>query len=167
MQRKLQGVEAVSIHGGKDQEERNEAIRLYKEGKKDVLVATDIAAKGLDFPDIQHVINFDMPGTCASVVVFGAVLCCVVRCCCVRGAVSCIYSRVSIASSTSVLGYGVRAQILRCVTSLCAECILAHTYCSEARSYPFATSCAYICCYDEIVYAVILYALSFFLARYC
>uniref|UniRef100_A0A7S3M683 RNA helicase n=1 Tax=Spumella elongata TaxID=89044 RepID=A0A7S3M683_9STRA len=58
----LKGVEAVSIHGGKDQEERNEAIRLYKEGTKDVLVATDIAAKGLDFPDIQHVINFDMPG---------------------------------------------------------------------------------------------------------
>ncbi|RYG93659.1 hypothetical protein EON65_58580, partial [archaeon] len=46
---------------GKDQAERNEAIKLYKEGKKDVLVATDIAAKGLDFPNIQHVINFDMP----------------------------------------------------------------------------------------------------------
>eukprot|EP00584_Thalassiosira_punctigera_P020301 CAMPEP_0172552846 /NCGR_PEP_ID=MMETSP1067-20121228/47227_1 /TAXON_ID=265564 ORGANISM="Thalassiosira punctigera, Strain Tpunct2005C2" /NCGR_SAMPLE_ID=MMETSP1067 /ASSEMBLY_ACC=CAM_ASM_000444 /LENGTH=724 /DNA_ID=CAMNT_0013340915 /DNA_START=39 /DNA_END=2213 /DNA_ORIENTATION=+ len=58
----LKGVEAVSIHGGKDQEERNEAIALYKAGKKDVLVATDIAAKGLDFADIQHVINFDMPG---------------------------------------------------------------------------------------------------------
>jgi ATP-dependent RNA helicase DDX41 len=57
----VKGVEAVSIHGGKDQEERNESIRLYKEGVKDVLVATDIAAKGLDFPDIQHVINFDMP----------------------------------------------------------------------------------------------------------
>jgi ATP-dependent RNA helicase DDX41 len=57
----LKGVEAVSIHGGKDQEERNEAIRLFKEGKKDVLIATDVAAKGLDFPDIQHVINFDMP----------------------------------------------------------------------------------------------------------
>lgn len=57
----LKGVEAVSIHGGKDQEERNEAIALYKNGKKDVLVATDIAAKGLDFADIQHVINFDMP----------------------------------------------------------------------------------------------------------
>jgi len=57
----VKGVDAVSIHGGKDQAERNEAIRLYKEGKKDVLVATDIAAKGLDFPDIQHVINFDMP----------------------------------------------------------------------------------------------------------
>jgi len=57
----LKGVEAVSIHGGKDQAERNEAIQLYKDGKKDVLVATDVAAKGLDFADIQHVINFDMP----------------------------------------------------------------------------------------------------------
>ncbi|RHZ41101.1 hypothetical protein DYB31_006434 [Aphanomyces astaci] len=46
---------------GKDQVERNEAIDLFKRGDKDVLVATDIAAKGLDFPDIQHVINFDMP----------------------------------------------------------------------------------------------------------
>ena len=57
----LKGVEAVSIHGGKDQEERNEAIQLFKEGKKDVLVATDVAAKGLDFPDIKAVINYDMP----------------------------------------------------------------------------------------------------------
>lgn len=57
----LKGVEAVSIHGSKDQEERNEAIKLFKDGKKDVLVATDVAAKGLDFPNIQHVINFDMP----------------------------------------------------------------------------------------------------------
>ena len=57
----IKGVEAVSIHGSKEQSERNEAIQLYKQGLKDVLVATDIAAKGLDFPDIQHVINFDMP----------------------------------------------------------------------------------------------------------
>jgi ATP-dependent RNA helicase DDX41 len=57
----LKGVEAVSIHGGKDQAERNEAIALFKTGDKHVLVATDVAAKGLDFPDIQHVINFDMP----------------------------------------------------------------------------------------------------------
>ena len=57
----LKGVEAVSIHGGKDQAERNEAIAQFKDTSKDVLVATDIAAKGLDFPDIQHVINFDMP----------------------------------------------------------------------------------------------------------
>ena len=46
----LKGVAAVSIHGGKSQEERNDAIKQFKEGKKDVLVATDIAAKGLDFP---------------------------------------------------------------------------------------------------------------------
>jgi ATP-dependent RNA helicase DDX41 len=57
----IKGVSTASIHGGKDQEERNEAIRLYKAGEKDVLVATDVASKGLDFPDIQHVINFDMP----------------------------------------------------------------------------------------------------------
>ncbi|KAJ1461574.1 P-loop containing nucleoside triphosphate hydrolase protein [Pelagophyceae sp. CCMP2097] len=57
----LKGVDAVSIHGGKDQAERNAAIDAFKTRAKDVLVATDIAAKGLDFPDIQHVINFDMP----------------------------------------------------------------------------------------------------------
>ncbi|KAL1529301.1 hypothetical protein AB1Y20_000255 [Prymnesium parvum] len=57
----LKGVEAVGIHGGKDQEEREYAIQMFKEGKKDVLVGTDVASKGLDFPDIQHVINFDMP----------------------------------------------------------------------------------------------------------
>ncbi len=74
----LRNVEAVSIHGGKSQQERSEAVRLFKvrkaiefvcflssqqnqEGKKDVLVAGDVAAKGLDFPDVQHVINFDMP----------------------------------------------------------------------------------------------------------
>ncbi|KAJ6918401.1 dead box ATP-dependent RNA helicase [Populus alba x Populus x berolinensis] len=57
----LKGVEAVAIHGGKDQEEREYAISSFKVGKKDVLVATDVASKGLDFPDIQHVINYGMP----------------------------------------------------------------------------------------------------------
>ncbi|QHN94576.1 DEAD-box ATP-dependent RNA helicase [Arachis hypogaea] len=57
----MKGVEAVAVHGGKDQEEREYAIAAFKSGKKDVLVATDIASKGLDFPDIQHVINYDMP----------------------------------------------------------------------------------------------------------
>lgn len=57
----LKGVEAVAIHGGKDQEDREFAIATFKAGKKDVLVATDVASKGLDFPDIQHVINYDMP----------------------------------------------------------------------------------------------------------
>lgn len=57
----LKGVEAVAIHGGKTQEEREFAIKSFKNYQKDVLVATDVASKGLDFADIQHVINFDMP----------------------------------------------------------------------------------------------------------
>ncbi|EOA14389.1 hypothetical protein CARUB_v10027584mg [Capsella rubella] len=57
----LKGVEAVAIHGGKDQEDREYAISSFKAGEKDVLVATDVASKGLDFPDIKHVINYDMP----------------------------------------------------------------------------------------------------------
>ena len=50
----VKGVEAVAVHGGKDQEERNWAIESFKAGKKDVLIATDVASKGLDFAGIQH-----------------------------------------------------------------------------------------------------------------
>lgn len=57
----LKGVEAVAIHGGKDQEERSKAVEAFRKQVKDVLVATDVASKGLDFPDVQHVINYDMP----------------------------------------------------------------------------------------------------------
>lgn len=57
----LKGVEAVAIHGGKDQEERSRAVDAFRKGEKDVLVATDVASKGLDFANIQHVINYDMP----------------------------------------------------------------------------------------------------------
>uniref|UniRef100_H3CUB1 Probable ATP-dependent RNA helicase DDX41 n=1 Tax=Tetraodon nigroviridis TaxID=99883 RepID=H3CUB1_TETNG len=59
----LKGVEAVAISWRErtDQEERTKAIEAFKEGKKDVLVATDVASKGLDFPAIQHVVNYDMP----------------------------------------------------------------------------------------------------------
>ncbi|XP_074341756.1 DEAD-box ATP-dependent RNA helicase 35-like [Apium graveolens] len=55
------GVEAVSVHGGKGNEERQHAISIFKAGKKDVLVATAVVSKSFDFPNIQHVINFDMP----------------------------------------------------------------------------------------------------------
>lgn len=44
-----------------DQEERTKSIEQFRAREKDVLVATDVASKGLDFPDIQHVINYDMP----------------------------------------------------------------------------------------------------------
>eukprot|EP00455_Lapot_gusevi_P014973 TRINITY_DN1754_c0_g1_i1.p1 TRINITY_DN1754_c0_g1~~TRINITY_DN1754_c0_g1_i1.p1 ORF type:complete len:466 (+),score=137.17 TRINITY_DN1754_c0_g1_i1:90-1400(+) len=57
----LKGVAACAIHGGKDQAERTQSIKAFKNGEKDVLVATDVAGKGLDFPDIKHVINYDMP----------------------------------------------------------------------------------------------------------
>merc|ERR1712131_342713 len=57
----LKGVECVAIHGGKDQEDRMSACANFRAGDKDVLVATDIASKGLDFPKIEHVINYDMP----------------------------------------------------------------------------------------------------------
>ncbi|CAF0984427.1 unnamed protein product [Adineta ricciae] len=57
----LKGVEAVAIHGGKDQVERSYAVDKFNKGEKDVLCATDVASKGLDFPDVQHVINYDLP----------------------------------------------------------------------------------------------------------
>jgi len=57
----LKGCGAVAIHGGKDMEERLRSIAEFKSKKRDVLVATDVASKGLDFPEIQHVINYDMP----------------------------------------------------------------------------------------------------------
>ncbi|SCV74116.1 BQ2448_6548 [Microbotryum intermedium] len=57
----LKGVEAVAIHGSKTQEEREYAIKSFKTGKKDVMVASGVASKGLDFSEIQHVINFTMP----------------------------------------------------------------------------------------------------------
>lgn len=59
----LKGVDVVAIHGDKDQVERHEGIKAFKEGRKDVLVATDVASKGLDFENIRHVINYDMPET--------------------------------------------------------------------------------------------------------
>ncbi|GAA6018840.1 hypothetical protein JCM10207_000258 [Rhodosporidiobolus poonsookiae] len=57
----LKGVEAVAIHGSKTQEEREYAIKAFKTGKKDVMVASGVASKGLDFSEIQHVINYTMP----------------------------------------------------------------------------------------------------------
>ena len=57
----LKGVEAVAIHGSKTQDEREYAIRSFKSGAKDVMVASGVASKGLDFNEIQHVINYTMP----------------------------------------------------------------------------------------------------------
>ena len=55
------GVNAQAIHGNKTQEARTKALEEFKSGKTRVLVATDIAARGIDVEDISHVVNFDLP----------------------------------------------------------------------------------------------------------
>jgi ATP-dependent RNA helicase RhlE len=52
---------AIAIHGGRSQSQRNAALAGFRSGHYAVLVATDIAARGLDIPDVSHVINFDLP----------------------------------------------------------------------------------------------------------
>jgi ATP-dependent RNA helicase RhlE len=55
------GIEAQAIHGNKSQNARQLALNSFKEGKIRVLVATDIAARGIDVDELSHVINFDLP----------------------------------------------------------------------------------------------------------
>lgn len=55
------GIEAQAIHGNKSQSARQFALNSFKEGKIRVLVATDIAARGIDVDELSHVINFDLP----------------------------------------------------------------------------------------------------------
>ncbi len=49
------------IHGGRSQGQRNLAIRNFKAGKSRILCATDVAARGIDVPQVEHVVNFDLP----------------------------------------------------------------------------------------------------------
>jgi ATP-dependent RNA helicase RhlE len=55
------GIRAVAIHGNKSQANRERAIAQFRSGEVKVLIATDIAARGIDIPSISHVINFDLP----------------------------------------------------------------------------------------------------------
>ncbi|MGV8931342.1 MAG: DEAD/DEAH box helicase [Luteimonas sp.] len=55
------GLRAVAIHGNKSQAQRQKALSLFKSGKARVLVATDVAARGLDIPNLPLVINHDLP----------------------------------------------------------------------------------------------------------
>jgi ATP-dependent RNA helicase RhlE len=55
------GVDAVRIHGNRSQAQRTEALQGLKEGRHNVLVATDIAARGIDVEGLSHVVNFDVP----------------------------------------------------------------------------------------------------------
>jgi ATP-dependent RNA helicase RhlE len=56
-------VHAVAMHGDKSQGQRERALASFESGKVDTLVATDVAARGIDVSGITHVINFDIPGT--------------------------------------------------------------------------------------------------------
>ena len=55
------GIPANAIHGNKSQAQRERAIALFKSGEARVLIATDIAARGIDIPGVSHVVNFDLP----------------------------------------------------------------------------------------------------------
>ncbi|MDD5463052.1 MAG: DEAD/DEAH box helicase [Methylococcales bacterium] len=55
------GIRTAALHGDKTQGARNKALEYFKSGKVTVLVATDIAARGLDIDELPHVVNFDLP----------------------------------------------------------------------------------------------------------
>ncbi|WP_352397929.1 DEAD/DEAH box helicase [[Clostridium] aminophilum] len=55
------GINSTSIHGDKTQGQRQSALEHFRSGKVNVLVATDVAARGLDIPKISHVFNYDLP----------------------------------------------------------------------------------------------------------
>jgi ATP-dependent RNA helicase RhlE len=55
------GIGALAIHGNKSQAARTKALAEFKSGKLQVLVATDIAARGIDIDDLPHVVNFELP----------------------------------------------------------------------------------------------------------
>lgn len=57
----VNGFPATCIHGDRTQQEREQALRSFKTGNTPILVATDVAARGLDIPRVAHVVNFDLP----------------------------------------------------------------------------------------------------------
>jgi ATP-dependent RNA helicase DDX5/DBP2 len=60
---RMENLNVRAIHGDKTQQDRDEALADFKAGRISVLVATDVAARGLDVKDVRIVINFDMPNT--------------------------------------------------------------------------------------------------------
>ncbi|MGO1537864.1 MAG: DEAD/DEAH box helicase [Leucobacter sp.] len=55
------GFDAVSVHGDLNQDQRERAMSAFKSGKKEILIATDVAARGIDVDDVTHVINHTVP----------------------------------------------------------------------------------------------------------
>ena len=57
------GYQAEAIHGGLSQEQRDRVLRRFREGVSEILVATDVAARGLDIDHLSHVVNYDVPSS--------------------------------------------------------------------------------------------------------
>ena len=62
-QLKAEGYDPASLHGSKNQQQRDEALQAFKSGRQPVLVSTNVAGRGIDVPDVAHVINYDMAGS--------------------------------------------------------------------------------------------------------
>lgn len=54
-------IPSITIHGEKDQDARTEAMRKFRQGECNLLIATDVSARGIDIPDVNYVINYDLP----------------------------------------------------------------------------------------------------------
>lgn len=57
------GLDVVALHGNKNQNQRQRALDLFRNNKVNILLATDVVARGIDVDDVTHVINFDLPET--------------------------------------------------------------------------------------------------------
>ncbi|MCC9137061.1 DEAD/DEAH box helicase [Pontibacter silvestris] len=55
------GIQALSIHGGKEQKDRTDVMRKFKKGEVKLLIATDVSARGIDIPNVEYVVNYDLP----------------------------------------------------------------------------------------------------------
>ncbi|MHC2992630.1 RNA helicase [Pontibacter sp. HJ8] len=55
------GIESVSMHGGKEQKDRTEVMKRFKKGDVKLLIATDVSSRGIDIPNVDYVVNYDLP----------------------------------------------------------------------------------------------------------
>lgn len=55
------GIKSITIHGDKEQQQRNEAMAKFRSGEVKILIATDVSARGIDIPDVDYVVNYDLP----------------------------------------------------------------------------------------------------------
>jgi len=55
------GIQSITIHGDKDQHDRLDVMKQFREGTVKILIATDVSARGIDIPDVDQVVNYDLP----------------------------------------------------------------------------------------------------------